>query len=110
MVEIATREVIIPGSVGLARAHLYESRSLYNVFSHVACPDEVGEKRAQYIIHGAAPGYRGLSNTHPHKGSPVPVVKGSTHKPHRSESYLSSRSTLSVYTGSILSSQPGPHI
>ena len=30
----------------------------------------------QYMIHGAAPGYRGLSNAH--KRSSVPVVKGST--------------------------------
>ena len=49
----------------------------------MACPDEVVEEKAEYIIHGAAPGHRGRSNTHPHRRSSVPVVKGATHVNHK---------------------------
>ena len=51
----------------------------------------------QDTIHGAAPGCRRLSNTHPHKRGAVPVVKGSTHTNRTgvSRTFLS-RSTLHI--------------
>ena len=66
-------------------------------------------RRAQDTIHGAAPGYRRLSNTHSHGRSAVHVVKGFTHMSHRGVTrILSSCSTLTYMRTVSCHQSPGP--